>query len=550
MVGKTSRERPKLGTDGLQAAKGTQPARKKLKLSHSNGDKELSLENTCLKGTLKYAIFEVLKRAKGKGLTADDIILESRRAGIKDIQDEQKRQVTKHLSSGDAFCRLEKAVYSLRAFYPEGPKGGVHLPDKKTGQDRKAVKAGQDKKAVKTGYGRRSSNTGEEKKSNRDVGTMRKRDVVRLEKKIERLEQQMNEKKQKMNQYEKEIEDMKNKSPELLLPLEQVILEAVAPEDLVRFELTEEDKVYAGPDDRKLILEHRQKVQAKAKQMEKDKEEYVKVRTDAVMEERKKLLSDIRLAEIKLHGVHEDISMLNKDIENTKASIAAFEQRREQMPQQKNQKAKVSDRNSSKSKVEKKNKETHTRYPIEDTDLEVSTALYEPEWLDDESCQMLIDMITMTENLSLIGSRALGMKPPNIDEIQKALELPTKENDLTDISLDALDPLCSLYKNTLRLVIDDRVERGVAWGTEKRWRQILTEGTWPEILRRFVISKDKADDICEFQKPNSHESLAASMLAYDPFEALTFDQHAALLNFLAGKMLMDSVWVRQVLQSK
>lgn len=52
--------------------------------------------------------------------------------------------------------------------------------------------------------------------------------------------------------------------------------------------------------------------------------------------------------------------------------------------------------------------------------------------------------------------------------------------------------LHSLYQHLLALVLEDAREHEVASAQEKRWGAVLSEGTWPEVLRRLVLTRTRA----------------------------------------------------------
>ena len=45
------------------------------------------------------------------------------------------------------------------------------------------------------------------------------------------------------------------------------------------------------------------------------------------------------------------------------------------------------------------------------------------------------------------------------------------------------------------MLLDDLREGGEGWGpAEKRWRAVLGAGTWPEVLRRLVLTRARAEE--------------------------------------------------------
>ena len=46
----------------------------------------------------------------------------------------------------------------------------------------------------------------------------------------------------------------------------------------------------------------------------------------------------------------------------------------------------------------------------------------------------------------------------------------------------------------MQVLLDDLRASGEIGATERRWRCVLSEGTWPEVLRRYVLTRAHADE--------------------------------------------------------
>ena len=83
-------------------------------------------------------------------------------------------------------------------------------------------------------------------------------------------------------------------------------------------------------------------------------------------------------------------------------------------------------------------------------------------------------------------------------------------------------PVCSELKHVLVIVL-----QGSPSPIEYRWAVLNTTGTWPEILRRYVLSRSIAT--MPHRLVSSKVSGAASVLASQTAHSLTPDQHLILL---------------------
>jgi hypothetical protein len=175
----------------------------------------------------------------------------------------------------------------------------------------------------------------------------------------------------------------------------------------------------------------------------------------------------------------------------------------------------------------------------------------QPRWLDPEESHRLAGTLFVADLLTQFG-RNLGCKTMGLQELQRAVATAPDGGDGDD-SGGSAPALHAMYFRFLQVVLDDLRATGDATGAEKRWHSLLSEGTWPEVLRRMVLTRSAAggsnSDAPSRGRADEHASLAAGMLAFDGADALTSDQHLALLLFLADEVL-DSDRMRTVLQSE
>jgi hypothetical protein len=54
--------------------------------------------------------------------------------------------------------------------------------------------------------------------------------------------------------------------------------------------------------------------------------------------------------------------------------------------------------------------------------------------------------------------------------------------------------LHAVYERLVRVILDDLRAEDEASAAEKRWGALLSEGTWPEVLRRFVLTRNGTEE--------------------------------------------------------
>lgn len=50
------------------------------------------------------------------------------------------------------------------------------------------------------------------------------------------------------------------------------------------------------------------------------------------------------------------------------------------------------------------------------------------------------------------------------------------------------------YQSLLRLLLADARAEGDATAVEKRWAAVLSDATWPEVLRRCLLTRSRAEE--------------------------------------------------------
>ncbi|DBB13479.1 TPA: hypothetical protein ACH3X3_000533 [Trebouxia sp. C0006] len=104
------------------------------------------------------------------------------------------------------------------------------------------------------------------------------------------------------------------------------------------------------------------------------------------------------------------------------------------------------------------------------------------------------------------------------------------------------EALFELYRGLLQFLL-----QGSPSPIEYRWAVLNTAGTWPEILRRYVLSRSIAS--MPHRLVSARVSSAASVLATQTAHVLTQDQHLVLLRYLCDEAL-DTEALREALSQR
>lgn len=486
------------------SGKRTAPSAKRVKHSASNGGvmSVKEMEKSFPKKTLRYAVFKVLQKHGQEGMPTDEIITKGESMGFSNMKGGDvscKRQVVKILCNEPNFQRIKLGVYSLACYQNN---------NRQTQQPGGSQVVASDRSKL----------------ARRIAAWKAKRDKLRQE--IGRKEEEF------VNVSKQLEEDKEAMVTQNSIPIAQAM--QVDPSALKQFEMKEEDKVFTGDEnDRKAMLEHRQRVQCKAKELDQARDTFIQEFKDGIVRQRRELAAEVKRQQQLKDALNSEMENLRKKIADLDQNISSAEEKMRACPPKKSTKKAAN----------------LVKGPTEDEDIPDKTHLFEPSWLDVEEASRFAKLLAISDNLILIGTRNLGVKAPAFQELQDMLESST-ENASEGISSSlAPDALHQLYRNLLELIIGDAIESGDDLKGSTRWSKALSDGSWPEILRRFILLRD-SDEKSLYERPDTHASLAASMLAYNPVEDLTNDQHVSLLHYLTDNVLIDSLCFRNVLQKR
>eukprot|EP00873_Tetraselmis_striata_P021792 jgi/Tetstr1/442056/TSEL_030235.t1 len=190
------------------------------------------------------------------------------------------------------------------------------------------------------------------------------------------------------------------------------------------------------------------------------------------------------------------------------------------------------------------------RYPIEDLQLQQELSakgVQQPEvdlpqfssQAEGEQMARLLYVSDLTQRFS----KELVIKPVAMDALRAALsgELAAvgtgkkaAANDLAGFEIVA-----QLYQGLLATILEDDVNSGFGGRMERRWVSLLGPGTWPEVLRRYILLSHKAaqEDEDAVQLVQDEVASCARLLSKKAPEELSPEQHLLLLESLANEAL-------------
>ena len=493
--------------------KASKAPKKSAKDATDSGKNQMSGLKDFRTGSLADNIVQILSNHKGReGLSASDIVEKGRKMNLEYFLRDPvavKKQVLKRLSRHpENFARVKTGYYSL-----------VTDP---------------------SSAGKASASSAQASESLGMARNQLERRLRTTKMQLSKIQSKRSETLEDIAKLKVALEEAKQIVSENTMSVEQA--SQVSPSELTQFDLSEEDRAFKGDsDDRKAILEHRQKVQQMVRQLEKAKETYIKEHQERNLEKRRSELSNLRELESALLDAEYKLQQMDENARELLESIASIDVELANLPPSQRRQRRTSGQEN---EVDEK-----IKYPVEDSKVKEAKKLFAPTWLDVESAGRLLKMLAISDTLLLLGTRTLGVKAPNVHELEVIIEKSISKAS-SGIQSDLLpDLLHQLYEAVVEILVLDDVQRSNPMPGSKRWSHIFSDGSWPEIMRRFVLIKD-SDRSSECDKPDSHAVLAASMLGYDAIETLTFDQHVALLHYLTNNALLDSSIYRDVLQKR
>lgn len=513
-------------------------------------------------GTIKQGLVKVFKTVQPAGLDVQGILDKAKGLGVKVLDDKDRRQLVNALVDDRNFVRLSKGVYTLHCFHPDKV---VYS---------KLPKAKRKKEGGDGGDGKGEGGNGEELDK-----------MGRAQRLVRKAKSALSRNKAALEAATKELEDAKEKLAAVkkikgggtpAKPVRESV--EVSQSKLVQFELTEEQREFKGdPDDRKAMLEHRQTVQALGKELEKKKLEFIEEERDKAEKAYEKQHGDWRAAEVAVRKAEGKIDSATKAIEAAEKSLESADKKLKKEESRvendvEKDKLKEDREKRRQQKLEERERrraeaEAARKYPIEDLELlqdimlgssrkgaSSSSAAALPDVhpptqkLDKEESERMAGTLYVADFISQF-TRYLGLRAVSYTDLDDILAQGFAAAAHDTEETVSSHPLHHLYTRLLTVLLDDIRESGVATALQKRWQAVLSEGTWPEVLRRLVLTAAAEKEEEPHHYPTNAASMAAGMLGFDGAEKLTRDQHLALLCYLCDEVV-ETDKVRAVLQKR
>jgi len=560
-------------------------------------------------GSIKRIMVSVLKAQKGHaGLSADGIANKAKELKLKTFNEEEVAKIKDALSRDPNFCKLQKGIYSLHTFHPKIEIFVRAVVSKKRKAD--GVPGPSIAKSTSGGAGGapnaarlQASLTIAQRKAKEAAAIVTKHKAA-LKRALSALEAA----KEAAGIAPSEDNKDKEEGTEEAAAVGAISANAkknrrdrdsgppqFTSKELARFELRESEKEYKGdPDDRKAMLEHRQKMQTKQRELEKAKEAFIKAQNDKYEKEKnnkRDKLAAVRKAE--------------RAVDAAKDAVAAAENAAEKVGKKLETQVVLFKQNGG--KVDEKQQKQlqpiiRAFKPMDDNELDVFLAVraaeskggagssaaagsfsqlrpdvFSPDWVDGQDAARLASTVYVSDVLNQFG-RCFGLaKPLRFADFEKALKAASEavpeerkkrnqkqenNDDGGGEDIDAIaqsrtsqfykgpaSPLHDVYYNIMRILIEDMRGKIGTNDSITRRLDLITPGSWPEVLRRDVISSKTSSYVAEYDRPEDQVVDAASALLYDGADGLTADQHLTLLHYLADEVLQTER-LRSILQSK
>ncbi len=320
--------------------------------------------------------------------------------------------------------------------------------------------------------------------------------------------------------------------------LEQAIAESserrVDPSLLRRFQMSDTARTYTGAEgDRKAMLAHRQEVQMRARELDREKEAFLKeIRERAILARNRRLAehSEVDNAVIETRRRLKEVEARLQSCKEDEASLV------EAIASARKDGATLSFGVGSRGRGEPRNH-------VDDSLLSDSKVFrFHPSWLDVKQSSRKIKLVKVSDNLLLIGTKAFGTKVPSSDELERMISYMANHKGESK-------RLRTLYQSLIKLLIVDDVESNA--GTARSyWVTLISAGCWPEIIRRFILLRKLSNDTPDYQRPGREVSEVAGLLGQDNIESLTLDKHILLLHYLGDTVLVDSSRFRDAIVAR
>jgi hypothetical protein len=564
-------------------------------------------------GSIKRIMVEVLKAQKGcAGLTGEEIATKAKEMKLKTCTEEEVKKIKVALTKDPNFCRLEKGIYSLHTFHPKMEVYVRAVVSKKTKADGEAGPSSAKNNAAGGGAqtaGRLQASLVLAQRKAKEAAATVSRHKTSLKRALNALHAAKEAAgivaSSEKAEDQEGVEAATAASPAAGGAAKESKKERDAgvpplkPKDLAKFELKESEKEYKGdPEDRKAMLAHRQKMQAKARDLEKAKEAFIKAHNDKYEKEKnskRDKLAALRRAERAVATARNAVAAAEKEAGKVGLKLHA----------------QVTLVRQSGGKVDEKQQRQlqpvlRAFKPMDDNELDVFLAaqaaekakgagsssqqqqlrpdVFSPDWLNGDDAARLATTLYVSDILNQFG-RNLGLsKPLQFADFEKALTAAseavpeekrlkkkklenddnnntlTENDDLNDVDgivqsrtsqfyKGPASPLHDVYYTAMRILVEDMRGKLGTNASITRRLALITPGSWPEALRRDILASRTSEQVAEYDRPDDQVVDAASSLVYDGADGLTADQHLALLQYLVDEVLQTE-HLRKILQKR
>ncbi|KAK9817866.1 hypothetical protein WJX72_003391 [[Myrmecia] bisecta] len=532
-------------------------------------------------GTNKYVAFHLLKEVGEAGMTVPQIMAASKAKGLKDYDEGHKRIIQFALATDECFYRVAKGVYALRAMCPDAPPPKPQLVSASRAAKKQKV-AGQfaqayleqerNREAAVGDEGPGPSGAGEDGEATRP-GSARSLEamdeeqeqdaIVRAEQIVQRTNQLVEEQRAKYEQAAQFAAQLKAEAKEAEIKAKSPAKKKREEEEAAMpvFEVPAEVREYRGePSDRKAIVAHKKMVAGLEEEMESKRQAWLKRIRATEVKERSVAMKDVYGLNRQLRQAHEEAEQARQAFEFAERAAADAAKALSRAKARKN-KRREGDGAKSTQLEERERRRLEAaaarRYPIDDLELlrelrykaqqsgalPPSDTLPTPEWLTPEQSEHLATLLSVADFINQFA-KTIGMRPVSVAELEAMLSgspMPAESKSARDKDKeeDAREVLYEVYQALLGFVL-----QGCAGKLERRWAALLGPGTWPEVLRRYVLLRTGPD--IPLKLVDARVSRAAGLMGVEPVEDLTGEQHLALLHYLCDESL-DTETMRAVL---
>ena len=535
-------------------------SKSKVKVAPKTIEEMKSLYN---RRSLGYIISMVLIEVGPDAMTAEDIVEKAKAMGMDlktGVTEATAKSIGRVLMHDANFVRLERGKYSLHAYHP-------HIDVFRSVSNKSASEDGS-----KDGEDPSNAN---EPRSGRSVAQA-KRGYERAEKSLSTKRKALENAVAAMKAAQLALEDARKTEKLQLKNLGQGSEtgcpdKSLDPSALARFTMPEEERIWRGAaDDRKGMLEHRQRVQARCRQLEQDKRAFLENQRLKESEKRLELRRKVKSLEENLLVAEQRAKDAEKSVQLAQKSLFEAEQR---LMREKDRREKEGKGTAERSKAAAK---PPVRYPIEDLELHKEIIAVDtpvPDvvpsycWKSADESNMLANTLHVADSLHHFG-KYFGLKPCVYPELMRVLHASCLAHHSPAVRCsveirDASSTLTGMYVQILRTLISDAVQNdafdansGIEEEEEfaapgKLWLSLLSEATWTEILWRFVMVQ-KTKDVLIYDRPSTRVLESAAAVAAPGrvrSSPLKVHDHICLLEYLVN-LLLDTNVLRNLLQKR